>query len=732
MSADAHTAHLDDIELENNERRSDCESPGVGRVSAYERNDDGSVSFVIFVKNKLGDIVDEIDDVLSGAHFPCQSVDTMSDDEGQPMSDDQPLLNHSQSLSSEEECEVEEQNMLCVLSEYCCQSTVTYSPVAAPEDQDSSFTSSTEGAPYSEGSPPYSEGSPPCYTQLQCQSVDTISLQELPRQREMSDLVEVDGPVTRLHNQDCLMAIKRSVLGFNVESCALASVRDMSDIGSCSNVTGPSLPVDDVSTVCSSEGISLAADGSTIESSDVSSLKSSFKMSSQSIERLPTSINRNNSGVKSPVRFLRILKSRQSVPSAPDNEKDAIQLRALDEFLRPERYQKSNQKVVPVEEKLRALDEFMMGPDSNCNDFRRQELVQNGHFREERMVPGSNNEVCFSPLNPSFSDPGESYDTLFEGATSSSSNCFNFSNPEQIRHQELSRDFIDYSVPSDYQRGGSQHSYHPNSEGNMFKYLENVVNPSSRYDKLYKLGEGGYGTVYVAHDTHYKEDIILKEMELEKIKLEDIAEEIAILNEFPHDNIMKLLDNFSTFNFYYMVFEFQSNVSLFEYLRLTGKLPEEEAVYILGQVLDAVEWLHENLIVHGDIKDENIVITATTRSIVLIDFGSARILQDALEPIMFRGTRVYSPPESVLSDVAFGQSLDVWTIGTLGYVLLNNKRPFEDDNEIVNACIPYPRCWSDGAIDFVRRCLSKEYFDRPSVTMLKYHPWIVKDSAYFM
>jgi len=521
-----------------------------------------------------------------------------------------------------------------------------------------------------------------------------------------------------------------SALGFKVNdmsSVSSSSVDRMSCIGSSiAPSSSPSVADDDMSCasvkVASSSGscllseiLSLPADGSLIESSDASSLKST-QTSSVAVERQPTiNINRSSSQAKSPVRFVRILKSPQSDPSNTlDNKKDLSQLKALDELMRPQRYDRTVQN----DDKLRALDEFMMRPERSSSG---QGYVQTGHFREERMVPGSNNEVCFSPLNPSFSEPSESYDLLLEGTISpqtSSADCFNFSNPDQTR--ELS------SVPTSDQSDTSQHSYHPN--GTMFNCLINMVNPSSRYEKLYEIGEGGYGTVYVAHDTHYKEDVILKEMELKRIKMEDVAEEIAILDKFPHDNIMKLLDNFSTFNFYYMVFEFQSNVSLFEYLRLTGKLSEDETVYILSQVLDAVEWLHDNLIVHGDIKDENMVITSTTRSIVLIDFGSARILQDSLEPIMFRGTRVYSPPEAVLGDIAFVQSLDVWTLGTLTYVLLNNKRPFDDDNEIVNACIPYPRSWSEGARDFVRRCLSKEYYDRPSVTMLKYHPWILKSS----
>ena len=249
-------------------------------------------------------------------------------------------------------------------------------------------------------------------------------------------------------------------------------------------------------------------------------------------------------------------------------------------------------------------------------------------------------------------------------------------------------------------------------------------NRSERYTKITELGEGGFGKVYLARDNDYQERVVLKEMELSKIKLEDIAEEIAILDRYPHEHIMKLLDHYCTVSHYCMVYELQSKVSLFDYLRVEGKQGEFEGRVILRQVIDALDWLHDNMIVHGDIKDENIIIECKTKNIILIDFGSARIIKETYEPISFRGTKIYGPPEAIVRNVVFGKSQDVWTLGTFVYVLLNNRRPFLDDQEILNACLPYPKGWSEGAKDFVRQCLSKDYLDRPTIKLLKYHPWV--------
>ena len=63
-----------------------------------------------------------------------------------------------------------------------------------------------------------------------------------------------------------------------------------------------------------------------------------------------------------------------------------------------------------------------------------------------------------------------------------------------------------------------------------------------RYTKITQIGTGGFGKVYLANDTRYKERVVLKEMDLEKIKMADIAQEIAILNRYPHHNIMNILN----------------------------------------------------------------------------------------------------------------------------------------------------------------------------------------------
>eukprot|EP00116_Pleurobrachia_bachei_P000484 sb/3460746/ len=245
-----------------------------------------------------------------------------------------------------------------------------------------------------------------------------------------------------------------------------------------------------------------------------------------------------------------------------------------------------------------------------------------------------------------------------------------------------------------------------------------------RYRLLEQIGEGGFGVVYLGTDTHYRDTaVVLKEMR--EVIIEELTEEITILQNYPHEHIMELWDHFTHETTHVLVFDFRSRLTLFEYLRgVRCGLTEGECRVIVRQVISALEWLHGNMIVHGDIKDENLIIEPARMFVTLIDFGSARILEDEFEPMAFRGTRVYSPPEFILTEVAYGLSLDVWTIGVLVYVILSNRRPFPNEDQILMACLPYRREWSESVRDLLRKCLAKDFSERPAVRDLIHHPWV--------
>nr|XP_019012638.1 CAMK/CAMKL/PASK protein kinase [Kwoniella pini CBS 10737]OCF51419.1 CAMK/CAMKL/PASK protein kinase [Kwoniella pini CBS 10737] len=229
-----------------------------------------------------------------------------------------------------------------------------------------------------------------------------------------------------------------------------------------------------------------------------------------------------------------------------------------------------------------------------------------------------------------------------------------------------------------------------------------------------------------------------------------IAAEIKTSPERGHPNIGKLLDFFEDREFYYLVMpRFGTGLDLFDRVESspTGLEPFEIRS-LLGQLCDAVRFLHANGIVHRDIKDENVILDGKGRC-QLIDFGSAAHWRPGKRWDTFSGTLHYASPEILRGEMYGGKEQDIWALGVVGYVLLVGETPFSelpdevleglsDENSRANQVLN-ERCMyghqeegleSDGggrledASDLVKRCLELEMSDRPTAEILVQHRYL--------
>ncbi len=199
---------------------------------------------------------------------------------------------------------------------------------------------------------------------------------------------------------------------------------------------------------------------------------------------------------------------------------------------------------------------------------------------------------------------------------------------------------------------------------------------------------------------------------------------------------------------------FGTGVDLFDRVEsLPSGLDPFEVRTLLGQLADAVRFLHLNGIVHRDIKDENVILDGTGRC-QLIDFGSAAHWRPGKRWDTFSGTLHYASPEILRGEMYGGKEQDVWALGVVGYVLLVGETPFSDlPDEVLEGLHGGSRaeaalearcggaaveegCEVDGggrlgdAADLVRRCLEMEVGERPSAEMVCQHRYLRGESGW--
>ena len=128
-----------------------------------------------------------------------------------------------------------------------------------------------------------------------------------------------------------------------------------------------------------------------------------------------------------------------------------------------------------------------------------------------------------------------------------------------------------------------------------------------------------------------------------------------------------------------LVFEYFSSTNLDYYLK---KLPEKkmleiDAKNIFRQLIEAINYSHNNFIIHRDIKPENILINEKNKEIKVIDFGFSNLNENKKMLNFYCGTPSYMAPELILKKEHFGPPLDIWALGVLLYQILKGKCPFQ-------------------------------------------------------
>lgn len=281
-----------------------------------------------------------------------------------------------------------------------------------------------------------------------------------------------------------------------------------------------------------------------------------------------------------------------------------------------------------------------------------------------------------------------------------------------------------------------------------------------------RLNEGAFGVVYKVKDNKTLQMCAAKKIYKHKkckitnyrhvnVTLQDMKREVKCLMKLDHECIVKMIDFFYDDERYFLIEEYIEGGDLFDKLSKKRSYKEEDARNLIKSLLLGVQYMHNNNIVHRDIKIENLLSIEQNGQVIakIIDFGAATELTGkgrCLHQFINIGTLQYLSPE-IIEFRPYGTECDMWAIGIVTYLLLCGSFPFEytemmyprisseqckllEAEKIRNLikCAKFDykpeRLWrniSDKAKNFIASLLEKDQDKRLSADQALSHEWMI-------
>ncbi|CAH8582821.1 unnamed protein product [Schistosoma guineensis] len=269
--------------------------------------------------------------------------------------------------------------------------------------------------------------------------------------------------------------------------------------------------------------------------------------------------------------------------------------------------------------------------------------------------------------------------------------------------------------------------------------IERNVNPTDIWEIISELGDGAFGKVYKTHKRNTDLFAALKRVDFEsEDELEDFMLEIDILTNFKHKNILTLHEVYIYESKLWIYLELCGGGALDSIMETLEKpLTEPQIRFVSREVLQGLEFLHEKLIIHRDMKAGNILLTLNNE-VKLADFGvSAKLTDEMQKRSTFIGTPYWMAPEVIncetFKDAPYNWKADIWSFGITLIELAQKRPPHNATNptrvllRILKSDPPTlsrPQLWSSKFKAFLERTLQKDPNQRPECRDLLLDPFV--------
>ncbi|KAI7849740.1 kinase-like domain-containing protein [Circinella umbellata] len=301
------------------------------------------------------------------------------------------------------------------------------------------------------------------------------------------------------------------------------------------------------------------------------------------------------------------------------------------------------------------------------------------------------------------------------------------------RHTLLEKKKEQQSTTKKQNQGNSNNM----TEAQIMERLKSIVStgdPNTLYKRNKRIGQGASGYVYLANHIVTSSKVAIKEMNLSKqSRLDLIVNEIMIMKESQHENIVNFLDSFLVRGDLWVIMEYMEGGALTDVIE-NNSMTEQQIAVVSAETAKGLDHLHSQNIIHRDIKSDNVLLNFQGQ-VKISDFGyCAKLTDQRNKRATMVGTPYWMAPE-VVKQKEYGAKVDIWSLGIMAIEMIENEPPYLDEEPLKalyliatngTPSLKNPEQLSQDLKSFLAVCLCVDVKSRATAAELLQHEFLKK------